>query len=193
MLLTTKDQNHLISSLSARDTSSTRLYTLALSALPLLCVILYLPTLISLYTIPPSLFAITSLFASAYTLYFLPLPPVQVSIINTSELKARTSEGYGWNVPTPAATKNHDRRPVPYISEEIAERVGKYIVPANTAVCAFLALLELWQVFTWSGGSMVGRGYLPGIVLGVVLWARRELRVVDLGELEKLKFGSKTT
>lgn len=32
---------------------------------------------------------------------------------------------------------------------------------------------------------------MPGFVLSVVMWARRELRVVDLGELERLKGGGK--
>jgi hypothetical protein len=54
-----------------------------------------------------------------------------------------------------------------------------------------LAVLELWQGRTWSEGVMVGGGYLPGFMLSVVLWARRELRVVDMGELEKLKYQAK--
>lgn len=51
--------------------------------------------------------------------------------------------------------------------------------------------MELYQGMTWSEGVVLGGGYLPGFVLGVVLWARRELRVVDLGELEKLKVGAR--
>jgi hypothetical protein len=190
--LSTSDQTHLISSLSAHDTSSTRIYTILLSALPLVPAILHLPLLTNLSAFLPSLFAITSFLASAYTLYFLPLPPVKIGIINTSELKTQKKGGYGWNVPASADAK-HECRPVPYLSDDIAELVGKYIVPANGAMCVLLALLELWQGRTWSEGMMVGGGYLPGFVLSVVLWARRELRVVDLGELEKLKYGSKAT
>lgn len=73
------------------------------------------------------------------------------------------------------------------MSEEMADLVGKYIVPANAAVCVLFAIIELWQGRAWSEGLMVGGGYLPGLVLGTLLWARRELRTVDLGELEKLK------
>jgi hypothetical protein len=37
----------------------------------------------------------------------------------------------------------------------------------------------------------IGGGYVPGLILTVVLWARRELRVVDLGELERLRYTTK--
>jgi hypothetical protein len=36
----------------------------------------------------------------------------------------------------------------------------------------------------------VGGGYMPGLVFSVVMWARRELRVVDMGELERLRYRS---
>lgn len=54
-----------------------------------------------------------------------------------------------------------------------------------------LAVAELAQGRTWSEGMMIGGGYVPGLILTVVLWARRELRVVDLGELEKLRYSTK--
>lgn len=77
------------------------------------------------------------------------------------------------------------------MSDEVADLLAGYIVPANGVVCILLAILEFWQGRSWSEGIAVGGGYLPGFVLSVVMWARRELRVVDLGELEKLKFGGK--
>jgi hypothetical protein len=188
------DQTHLISSLYAHDTSSTRLYTLLLTALPLIPAFLHTLLLARLDTLLPSLVAIASFLASAYALYFLPLPPVQVGIINTSELKTKKSVGYGWNVPaTTTASTRHERRPVPYIPDDAADALEKYIIPANSATCVLLALFELWHARTWSEGITVGGGYLPGFVLSVVLWARRELRVVDLGQLEGLKYGSKAT
>lgn len=85
----------------------------------------------------------------------------------------------------------NERPPVPYIPYEIADILAQYIVPINSAICIILALVELYQRRTWSDGVVLGGGYLPGFVLSVVLWARRELRVVDLGELEKLKGGGK--
>jgi hypothetical protein len=146
----------------------------------------------------PALIAITSFLASAYTLYFLPLPPVKVGIINTEDLKDRPTKkkgGYGWNVPAApdTATAAHERKPVPFVAEEVADLAATYIVPTNAAICVFLAMLELWRGRTWGEGIMVGGGYLPGFVMSVVLWLRRELRVMDMSELEKLKYRSKAT
>lgn len=59
-------------------------------------------------------------------------------------------------------------------------------MPANGAVCGLLAVLELVQGREWREGMMIGGGFISGLVLTVVLWARRELRVVDMNELERL-------
>jgi hypothetical protein len=105
-----------------------------------------------------------------------------------SKGKAKYTGGYGYNVATSdARATKAERRPVPYLSEEAADLMAQYIVLANAGVCVLFAIVELWQGRAWSEGVMIGGGYLPGLVLGTLLWARRELRTVDLGELEKLK------
>ena len=63
--------------------------------------------------------------------------------------------------------------------------LARYIVPVNGVVCGVLALLELLLGREWREGMMVGGGYLPGLVLSVVLWARRELRSVDMSGLQE--------
>lgn len=83
-----------------------------------------------------------------------------------------------------------ERRLVPWLPEEVTELLAKYIVPANAGVCMVLVILEFLSGHEWSESLTVGGGFLPGFVLSVVLWARMELRVVDLGELEKLRFTS---
>ncbi|KAF1921808.1 hypothetical protein BDU57DRAFT_467650 [Ampelomyces quisqualis] len=193
-----QDQETLISTLSAHDTSSTRTYTLLLSALPLAPALLSLPLLLRLSTFAQSVLAITSFLASAYTLYFLPLPPQTIRVVESSDIKGNANRkvgnggGYAWNTPAQSSTVATLGRPsVPFLSDGGADLLARYIVAANGGVCAVLALLELWQGRSWSEGVMVGGGYLPGFVLSVVMWARRELRVVDLGELEKLKYRSK--
>lgn len=204
-LTTPTDQTHLISTLSSHDTSSTKLYTLLLTTLPIVPALFHIPLLASISSFLPTLLAIASFLASAYALYFLPLPPVKVGIISTEELKSGSAggrkrvgeRGYGLNTFTTSTSSSRDgdaaqeRRPVPWVSDDVAEVLAKYIVPANGAVCVVLAILELWQGRSWSEGIGVGGGFLPGFVLSVVMWARRELRVVDLGELEKLKYRSK--
>ncbi|KAF2035536.1 hypothetical protein EK21DRAFT_107061 [Setomelanomma holmii] len=192
------DQDTLISNLTTHDQISTRLYTLALSCLPLVPILLHMPLLLYASTFLPSLLAITSFLTSAYMLYFLPLPPVKVGIIDTDDLKkssvGKKRVGYGWNVPsTSAETTAYERKPVPFVSDGVADLAVRYIVPANGVVCVLLALLELWQRRTWSEGIAVGGGYLPGFVMSVVLWLRRELRVMDMSELERLKYRSKAT
>lgn len=82
---------------------------------------------------------------------------------------------------------------MPYVSDEVADMLAKYMVPVNAGLCVVLAGVEFFSGHEWSDGLAIGGGFLPGFVLSVVLWARRELRVVDMTELEKLKFDAKTT
>lgn len=117
---------------------------------------------------------------------------MKIGIITTSDLKdtgVKGKGGYGFNTPSAPETLSHERPAVPWIEDDVADVLAKYIVPANGVVCVLLTFLELWRGRTWSEGVMVGGGYLPGVVFSVVLWARRELRVMDMSELEKLKIG----
>jgi len=75
----------------------------------------------------------------------------------------------------------------------MAEMLAKYMVPANAALCGILAFAELWKGREWSEGMGVGGGYLPGLIFAVVLFARRELRTMDLSELERLRDRQKGT
>ncbi|KAF1960162.1 hypothetical protein CC80DRAFT_489374 [Byssothecium circinans] len=194
-----RDQETLISTLSSHDTSSTRIYTLLLLVLPLAPAALYVFRLFasSLFTIPASLAALASLVTSAYTLYFLPLPPVRINILNSSALSPSSSSSrkgksisrnaYGMKSSDPPA----ERIPVPYVSQEVAEVLARYAVPVNAALCVVLAVVELAQGRSWGEGMTIGGGYVPGFVMAVVMFARRELRVMDLGELEKLRYRTK--
>ncbi|KAF2625400.1 hypothetical protein BU25DRAFT_412837 [Macroventuria anomochaeta] len=190
--LDAQDQETLLSTLQTRDTSSTRIYTLLLLIFPASITLLTLPGLFSISTFLPSLLALASLAASAYTLYFLPLPPRSAGIIVDGQIasagkgKGRAIGGYGLNTSTSSARQG-ERKDVPWLSDEVQELLAQYIVPANGVVCGLLVLLELIQGREWREGMMIGGGYLPGLVLTVVLWARRELRVVDMSELQQLR------
>jgi hypothetical protein len=80
-----------------------------------------------------------------------------------------------------------ERRDVVWLEEGVQEVLARYIVPVNGVVCGVLAVVELVKGREWREGMMVGGGYVPGLVLTVVLWARRELRAVDLSPLEELR------
>jgi len=138
-----------------------------------------------LSTVLSSFLAIPSLAASAYTLYYLPLPPRSAGIVEANKGRKRGGMGSVYTAGGAA-----DRKDVPWLSEEVQELLARYIVPVNGAVCAVLVLLELSKGNEWREGMMVGGGYVPGLVLSTMLWARRELRVVDLSELEKLRTSS---
>lgn len=79
-----------------------------------------------------------------------------------------------------------------YLSPEIVELLRNYVISANSAICAILATVELFQGRSWSEGMMIGGGYVPGLVWTFILWTRRELRTLDLGELERLRYSTKT-
>ncbi|KAI4700062.1 hypothetical protein J4E81_004098 [Alternaria sp. BMP 2799] len=198
-----QDRAALLQTLSTHDTSTTHTYTLFLLALPLLPTLLYIPRLFAVSTLPISLVSIASLLATAYTLYFLPLPPTQMEPIDGVDITPSTLQqsskgkgqakkplgGYGIYNKTPSweqPTEKSVRRPVPYISEEAADKIADSIVPINRAVCGLLALYEVWQGRGWGEGLMVGGGFLPGVICMIILWARTELRIIDMDTLEKM-------
>lgn len=75
---------------------------------------------------------------------------------------------------------------MPYISESTADAIADNIITVNRALCGMLALSEVWVERDWSQGFMVGGGFLPGLICFVVLWARTELRIIDMDVLEEL-------
>ncbi|KAF2018216.1 hypothetical protein BU24DRAFT_421229 [Aaosphaeria arxii CBS 175.79] len=192
-----QDQETLITTLSARDTSSTKLYTQILLLLPLAPIALYIPRLFGVATIIPSLLAIASLLASAYTLYFLPLPPATSSNTSPTATAANKPKIYGSHArkdaTIPVFLTAPQSKEVPYVSPDTAEYLRRYAIPVNAALCAAWAVAEalLGGGRSWREGMMIGGGYVPGFVLAVVLWARRELRVVDMGELERVRYAGK--
>ena len=126
---------------------------------------LYLPRLLSPSASLPSVAALASLLASAYALYYLPLDSASSPTTSTAQNPA----------------------PTPPLPPRIAALLSQHVVRANAGVCVALAVREVVRGRAWSEGMVVGGGYVPGVVLGVILWARRELRAVDMVELERAR------
>ncbi|KAF2279659.1 uncharacterized protein EI97DRAFT_499063 [Westerdykella ornata] len=158
-----RDQEDLIAKLSSRDTTSTTLYTHLLLILPLAPLLFYLPRLFHFSTVISSILAIGSLLSSAYTLYFLPLPPVSSSTASVSD-KSRKGKSISRDPTTGARSASSwtspESRPVPYLSTDTVELLRKYIIPLNASICAVLALVELLSGRTWSEGMMIGGGII---------------------------------
>jgi hypothetical protein len=118
------------------------------------------------------------------------MEPIDGVSVNSQPRKKKMG-GYGLNTTGKSPswekpTEKSVRRPVPYISSEMADMVGDYIVMVNRAVCGLLALYEVWLSRDWSEGFMIGGGFLPGVICMVILWARTELRIIDMNALEKM-------
>ncbi|KAF2809547.1 uncharacterized protein BDZ99DRAFT_571345 [Mytilinidion resinicola] len=168
-----QEQETLITHLSTTDATQTLLYTRLLLSLPLTPTLLYLPTLLrptSLSSWLSALFTITSLLAAAYILYYLPLPPAS-------------------SAPKPPRQRNQNPNPHAHldIEGESESPLRRYIVYLNGTLVVVLALRELSSGRGWREG-MAGGGYVPGFVYGVVLFARTQLRAVDVGVLEGLRY-----
>ena len=87
-------------------------------------------------------------------------------------MKGKKSKGgYGLSTHT-SSLQRDERKQVPWLSDEIQGLLAGYIVPGNGVICGLMALVELVQDREWREGMMIGGGYLPGLVLTVVLWAR---------------------
>ncbi|KAF2466988.1 uncharacterized protein BDR25DRAFT_235860 [Lindgomyces ingoldianus] len=189
-----QDQETLISTLSTYDTRTTTLYTRILLALPLSPILLYIPRLFSLETCMSSLASVLCLLATAYILYFLPLPPVSAAA-NPDPTLAPSSSTLGKGKSISRNSAGHkafldltEPSDLPYLSADQAALVRKFLIPVTGATCLLLAVYEMCHGRTWSDGMTIGGGYVPGFILSVVLWARRELRELDLGELERLRY-----
>lgn len=181
--LDAQDRETVLSNLTTQDTKTTSFYTAVLLALPLLPIVFYIPLLFGIYTIIPSLAAIASLLASAYTLYFLALPPASTKPPSSTSTKKPKSRNLSTSQPSIFSAPTS--KSVPYISSETSELLRRYTIPTNTAIVAILAMLEPFRGRTWSEGLSIGGGFVPLFIWGVVLGARSELRSIDFEDLNK--------
>jgi hypothetical protein len=131
--------------------------------LPLLSIILYLPSLTASTFLTHAL-AITSLLSSAYAIYILPSKP--------TENRSRAPSALG------RYTRIDD------------SPIRKYIDHLNAGVCVILALQAV-RAKNKGLTDEVWLAVLPSFVFLLLFLVRSQLRPVDVAELEKLKYGYK--
>lgn len=140
----------------------------AFLVLPLLSIILYLPSLKAATLLTHAL-AITSLVCSAYATYLLPS--------RASDIKTKR--------PPTLATLGRASR----VGEEEGP-LKRYLNHLNAGICVVLALQA---VRAKSRGQIdeVWLAVLPSLVFLLLFLARTMLKPVDVAELEKLRYGYK--
>lgn len=154
-----EEQEKLIQTLHMTDAAKTRLYTALLLPLPLLPTLLYLPRLTT--SLPAaSLSAAAAIASLLATAYILYYLP---------------------HAPETAGS----RRPGP---PDAGRSVRRHVVPLNGVLSAVLAVREGLAGTGWREGLAGGGGYVPAFVFLLVLVARTQLRPVDVGELERLRY-----
>jgi len=164
------EQDQLISTLRAHESTSNARYNLILSALPLTLTlpILY-HTLYSTASTPAPLLAcflaITSLLASAYMMRYIP-------VTGTGAIRQPSTQ----------------RQPLFIASDG---PIHLYLPYLNGAICALLAM----AAWGFKGRTDVDDGFwlfllLPPLILGIITVARRSMADIQsgIGELEGLKY-----
>jgi hypothetical protein len=135
----------------------------AFLVLPLLSILLYLPSLTT-STLTTHVLAITSLLSSAYATHILP-----------TKASAQRSK-------TPSALGRY--------TSPSDSPLRKYIDHLNAGVCVILALQAV-RAKQKGLTDEVWLAVLPSFVFLLLFLARMQLRPVDVGELEKLRYGYK--
>ena len=70
--------------------------------------------------------------------------------------------------------------------------VERWLSILNAALCVLIFMATVVRSGEWDwSDNMLWLGMAPGVVYGVVMVARREMRAVDVGQLETLRYGYK--
>ncbi|KAL4813039.1 hypothetical protein BDW67DRAFT_116867 [Aspergillus spinulosporus] len=140
-------------------------YSLVFAAIPLISTTIFVSSLLTPATLDLSvrflsLLGTLSLLATAYTIKYVPLQR-----------------------PDPKG-----KRPIRALN--LRERVRKYIIPCNAAICALLGMAYFFRLGTSAGTHPVA--YLvPAASLTIILIVRQVMASVDLESLENLRYDYK--
>ncbi|KAF2759451.1 hypothetical protein EJ05DRAFT_298615 [Pseudovirgaria hyperparasitica] len=166
-----EEQEQLITSLQSQDDSSTTFYTTAFVAIPLFSALAHLPSLYrpsSASSFLSAILAISSLLASAYILYFLPLVPAEKRRALAGGLRLGK-----W-------------------AEDDDGPINRHIVALNGALSTVLGLRAFVEGRRtgWAEGEGL-LGVLPLVIYLLIVLVRWHLKPIDIEGLEKMRYGYK--
>ncbi|KAL4755107.1 hypothetical protein BDW72DRAFT_54110 [Aspergillus terricola var. indicus] len=157
-----EEQERVIEVLKSQNEERDSQYSLVFAAIPLLSAIIFVSSLLTPATLDLSvrvlsLLGTLSLLATAYTIKYVPLQ-------------------------RPDPKGKRPMRPL-----DLRERVRKYIIPCNAAICALLVMAYFFRSGTSAGNHPVA--YLvPAASLTIILIVRQVMASVDLESLEDLRY-----
>jgi hypothetical protein len=177
------EQEQLIDTLSTSNTKSNNLYKQVFLALPLFSTLLYTPLLFQGSTAVLSLLSISSLLSSAYILYVLPPGVTGLSFLD-AYIKPDSPKQSG---------AQSSAYKLPQLGQKIDKSPIEIYLPYLNLILSGLVLFGSFMAAgsTGGGGLSLALGSLPAVMFGIVLGVKVLLGSVDVGELEKLKYGYK--
>jgi len=162
------EQEDVITTLRSKDTSSSQFYKQAFLPLPLVAAIVYLPSLLTSRSRADFLLAvlsISSLASTAYVLWYF--PP---------------------RIPTQPLVRG--KTPVYALHYQADGPIEEYLPWLNGVMSALLAMMAGVDYRRGRPEDM-WRGLLPGMIFAIVMFARTQMRPLDVAGLERLRYGYK--
>jgi hypothetical protein len=171
-------QERLIADLRAQDAAKSDFYRKAFTALPILAAVFFLYTAITASKARETLLAflcISSLLCTAYILYFIPAE----------------------------APDKKGKKPV-YRAEAAKSPIEAYLPPLNSILAGALLIVsgigwlkvpreEPWREALPASKPMIRKMHnhmltFTAVIYGLCMWARKQLRPLDLDELHKARY-----
>ncbi|PQE25382.1 Histone acetyltransferase protein [Rutstroemia sp. NJR-2017a BBW] len=173
-----EEQDSLIRTLHTQNTITNTHYTYILLALPLICVLPYLRTLLHPRTSLLSILSISSLLSTSYLLYILPPGVTGISVLDSLNSK------------TQAKARNHS--PVFSSSDGPLQTYLPYLNIALSAILGVLGSLVKAKIQAQGMVLWTGFEWVPGAIYAVVVVAKLVMGSVDPEEeLRGLRYGYK--
>ncbi|KIX04691.1 uncharacterized protein Z518_05561 [Rhinocladiella mackenziei CBS 650.93] len=180
-----EEQERLLNTLRASESSTNTQYTLIFTALPLIVMLPFLYYLFhSTFTTMAllCLLGITSLASSAYMMYYIPISNSSSSSSSSSSLAARSWLDSRWGL---------QRGQLPALMTSEDSPINKNLPLLNLFICVLL----LGASFVYRSRTDVPEGLwlfmsLPGVIFGMVFMARRSMGEIQAGlnELQGLRY-----